>query len=54
VAYERNRLDEARDHFLAVSEQRNVANAIAACDSMGALALTYQTAECATETNGHA
>jgi LuxR family maltose regulon positive regulatory protein len=43
VAYERNRLDEARDYFLAVSEDRYFANAISACDSLSALALTYHT-----------
>jgi LuxR family maltose regulon positive regulatory protein len=41
VAYERNKLDEARDHFLAVSEQRYFAHPIAASDSLSALALTY-------------
>jgi LuxR family maltose regulon positive regulatory protein len=43
VAYERNRLGEARDYFLAVSEDRYFANAISACDSLSALALTYHT-----------
>jgi LuxR family transcriptional regulator, maltose regulon positive regulatory protein len=49
VAYERNRLDEARDHLLAVSEERYFANAISASDSLSALALTYQAQGRATE-----
>jgi LuxR family maltose regulon positive regulatory protein len=49
VAYERNRLDEARDHFLAVAEERYFANAISASDSLSALALTYQAQGHATE-----
>jgi LuxR family maltose regulon positive regulatory protein len=41
VAYERNRLDEVRDHLLLVSEQRFVANATCASESLSILALTY-------------
>jgi LuxR family transcriptional regulator, maltose regulon positive regulatory protein len=42
VAYERNNLDEARNHLLFVSEHRYFANAISASDSLITLALTYQ------------
>jgi LuxR family maltose regulon positive regulatory protein len=49
AAYERNQLDEAREHFRAVSEERYVANAISASDSLSALALTYQAHGRATE-----
>jgi LuxR family maltose regulon positive regulatory protein len=42
VAYERNRLDEACEHFLVVLEERYLAGAIPASDSMSALATTYQ------------
>jgi LuxR family maltose regulon positive regulatory protein len=49
VAYERDRLDEARDHLLAVSEDRYFANAISASDSLSALTLTYQAQGRATE-----
>jgi hypothetical protein len=42
VAYERNDLDVARDHFLAVSEQRYFAHATAVYESVMALALTFQ------------
>jgi LuxR family maltose regulon positive regulatory protein len=49
AAYERNRLDEARDHLLAVSEQRYFANTRSACDSLSLLALTFQAQGRATE-----
>jgi LuxR family maltose regulon positive regulatory protein len=49
AAYERNQLDEARDHLLTVSEQRYFANTISACDSMSLLALTYHALGRATE-----
>jgi ATP/maltotriose-dependent transcriptional regulator MalT len=42
VAYEQNDLDAARDHFLAVSEQRYHAQAAAAYESLMGLALTFQ------------
>ena len=41
VAYERNALDDARDHFLIVSEQRYHANSIAVAQGLMGLALTY-------------
>lgn len=52
VAYERNQLDEARDHLLVVSEERYFANAISAADSLSALALTYQAQGRAAEADG--
>lgn len=42
VAYERNDLDAARDHFLAVSKQRYFAQATVVCESVMALALTFE------------
>ena len=42
VAYERNELDAAREHFLVVSEQRYNAHALSVQDSLVGLALTYQ------------
>jgi ATP/maltotriose-dependent transcriptional regulator MalT len=42
IAYERNNLDESRNHLLSVSEQRYFANSIPASDSLITLALTYQ------------
>jgi len=39
LAYERSKLHEARDHFLAVSEQRYFAHANSVSDSLSALAL---------------
>jgi LuxR family maltose regulon positive regulatory protein len=41
VAYERNALDEARDHFLFISEHRYHANSIAVAQGLMGLALTY-------------
>jgi LuxR family maltose regulon positive regulatory protein len=42
IAYERNQLDAACEHLLAVSEQRYFATATAVCDSLSILALTFQ------------
>jgi LuxR family maltose regulon positive regulatory protein len=42
VAYERNELDAAREHFLAVSEHRYNAHVAVVYDSLVGLALTYQ------------
>ncbi len=45
VAYERNELGAAGEHFLAVSEQRYHSNLVCVYDSLAGLALTYQAQE---------
>jgi LuxR family maltose regulon positive regulatory protein len=45
VAYERNELDTASEHFLAVSEQRYHSDLACVYDSLAGLALTYQAQE---------
>jgi LuxR family maltose regulon positive regulatory protein len=49
IAYERNALDEARDHFLIVSEHRYHANSLAVAQGLMGLALTYLARECSVE-----